>query len=179
MAHATWIKKVKDTIRQKDSNIADVVLSQGGRGLEVQVDYEYKFPSAGRRYASAQGTQNCPKALREEVLLRGVEDWDMRNAMVSLVCQILPLCGPCDAWTARSQQVRRRSRVNEAMGGTQTSGLMPKASYSQSFTGKTPPQVLNEAFRDWLKERWGPTLSIERVSTFCHKVHCHAKPAVL
>ena len=44
VAHATWFKKVKDAIRQKDSNISDVVLSRDGRplsrsvgGLRIQV----------------------------------------------------------------------------------------------------------------------------------------------
>ena len=108
-------KKVEAAVRQKDRDTADVVLSQWSQSVQA----DYQFPSAGRRYTSAQGAQNCRKALREEVRLPGVEDWDTRNAMVSLVCHILPLCGPCVAILCerlpRSQQVRKTSRVNEAM----------------------------------------------------------------
>ena len=37
-AHTTWIKHVMDAIRQQDGDIADVVLSQVGRSVKVQVD---------------------------------------------------------------------------------------------------------------------------------------------
>ena len=71
------------------------------------------------RARAADTRPHREKALREEVRLPGVEDWDTRKAMVSLVCHIFPLCGPCDAIPCerlpRSQQVRKTSRVNEAM----------------------------------------------------------------
>ena len=92
MARTTWIKQVKDAIRQQDSDIADVVPSWGGRGVKVQVDHHHRNPSAGRRNASGQGAQNCRKALREEVLLRGVEDLGHSQLPWSLWCARSCLC---------------------------------------------------------------------------------------
>ena len=91
-------------IRGAKPAMADLVSSQGGATSVKDVLYKYKNCGTGRRYACSHDAQNSPRAIRRETLPHGIEDWDMKNAMASLVSQVLSLCGvPHDVGRTRPQ----------------------------------------------------------------------------
>ena len=73
--------------------VADAVLSQGRSTVQYQVRYTYKIPGVGRRYASPVGAQHLSRRVRVMVLPDDVQDWDIVNAMVSLVTEVVPKLG--------------------------------------------------------------------------------------
>ena len=67
-------------------NMADLVL-QGGTTITNLVRYQYKVGNNGRWYSSPLGAQRCSNLVRAHVLPPATEDFDMVNAMTSLVVQ--------------------------------------------------------------------------------------------
>ena len=57
-AHTVWLRSLKELTRQTEPNMADVVLSQGGATVGVEVPHNYKHAGAGRRYESTYTTHD-------------------------------------------------------------------------------------------------------------------------
>ena len=157
-AHMVWLRSLKELTRQTEPNMA---VSQGGSTVGVEVSYNYKHARAGRRYASTPGAQNCPKALRSSVLSESVEDWDMRNAMCSLITQVLPWCAaPAHIPSIRLPALNRYARdpVGTRAWALTHLGVDAKNIILAVVHGKAPPEVGDSELRSWLQDRGLPRL---------------------
>ena len=122
MAHmATW-SKLKGMVTTSSGTMAHAVLSQGRSTVQYQVRNTYKIPGVGRRYASPIGAPHLSRRVRVMVLPDDVQDWDIVNAMVSLVTEVVPKTGlgPCGPLWAPTYLVRVRhaSRQYSLMDGS-------------------------------------------------------------
>ena len=156
--HSDWFRALKEGIRDAEPAMADLVSSQGGTTFVKDVFYKYKNCGTGRRHACSHGAQNSPQAVRRETLLHGVEHWDMKNAMASLVSQVLPLCGvpddlPCSTFTALLRYANNTS--TERQWATRILGEAAKGVILAVIHGKAPLHVEDVELSEWLKDDTG------------------------
>ena len=80
-------------VRQHERGMGDLVASPTGNDITCMRTYHDKFEGWGRRYVSRGGAQNWSRTVRTHLLPRDVVDIDMKNAMVTLVAQVVPQVG--------------------------------------------------------------------------------------
>ena len=121
-AHMAAWSKLKGMVTTSSGTMAEAVLSQGRSTVQYQVRNTYKIPGVGRRYASPVGAQHLCRRVRVMVLPDDAQDWDIVNAMVSLVTEVVPQLSldPCGSLWAPTYLVRVRhvSRQYSRMDGS-------------------------------------------------------------
>ena len=149
---------LKEGSRDVEPATADLVSSQGGTLFVKDVLYRYKNYGTGRRYACSHGAQNSPRAVRRETPLHGVKDWDMKNAMATLVSQLLSLCGvpdklPCSTFPALLRYANNTSTVRQW--AVRILGEAAKGVILAVIHEKAPPQVDDVEMSEWFKDDTG------------------------
>lgn len=93
-AHLVALRSLRERAGASRAPIADAVLQGSQAVIQQKVCYKQKHGELGRRYAEEHGTQNLSRRLRAVLLPVDAEDWDLSNAMPSLVSAVLPRLEP-------------------------------------------------------------------------------------
>ena len=93
--------------------MSQVVSSPQGSCAFVDRFYSYKVEDFGRRYVSRGGMQACSRRVRR-LLLPGVNDLDIKNAMVSIVSQALEKMDIGDLWPSTVMSAWEEYRADAA-----------------------------------------------------------------
>ena len=154
-SHLKCVEHLRSNVQGNVRSMQHVVLSQGGDTLKRPVQYSYKFPAQGRKYAAEGGAQGMSRRARKLLLPAGVVDLDLKNAMTSLVAQAVPLLDlslpwPAEvmgAWTEYANDTEGvRSRIREQTKMPAKSLLLAVAH------GGTPPETGDDALDNWLQQ---------------------------
>ena len=81
-------------------DMSEVVASPRGSCVFLERFYQHKHMTYGRQYAKLGSVQMCSSRIRALLFPSDVFDIDMKNAMVTLVTQLLPIIDIGAAWPA-------------------------------------------------------------------------------
>ena len=136
-------------------SMTDVVSSPTGSCVFLHRFYSYKFSVLGRRYVAGGGMQACSRRSRCVLLPRGVVDLDIKNAMVSIVSQVVPkldlgglwpesVMSAWDEYRRRGDALRRE--IHEKLGVPAKPLLLGIAH------GASPPETSDPELNKWMEQ---------------------------
>lgn len=135
--------------------MTDVVSSPNGSCVFVHRFYSYKSPRVGRRYVAGGGMQACSRRSRCVLLPPGVVDLDIKNAMVSIVSQVVPQLDLGGLWpesvmSAWDEYHRRGDALRREI--HQKLGLPAKPLLLRIAHGGSPPETTDPELNKWLEQ---------------------------
>lgn len=151
--HRACLEQLLSIAQASVKTMQEVVLSQDRTMIKKLVQYAYKFDSFGRKYSTSAGAQRMSRRVRTQVLPRKVVDMDLKNAMTSLVAELLPRleltdCLPADMFQAWCQYAQDADGMREAF--SKRSLLPAKTIILRVAHGGSPPDTGDVDLNEWL-----------------------------
>ena len=129
------------------------VVSQGGSTQRRRVQKKYKHEAVGRRYGGHGAAQGMSRMDRSRLLPPDVVDVDIKNAMTTLVAQVLLLLDIGDTWPSHilGTWMECACNTDEVLERIhRVSGLPAKRLLLRVAHGAAVPDTANDALNRWL-----------------------------